>query len=308
MKINSTRLSLTPSAPFNFAGAATSHGWRDLAPTAWDADRQALWRTERLSTGKVVRLRLTGTGTLKRPGLEIEVSHAGRLSPKEQREIGAGVGCMFRADENLAEFYALCKKHGGQWTQAAAQGLGRVLRSPTVFEDAIKTLCTINIQWGGTKGIVSRLVNAYGEPFPGDPAHRAFPTPQAMAADSFSAFSKAARAGLRAPYLHTLAQRVAAGELDLEALRTSGRPTPELRKELLALKGVGNYAAASLLMFLGHYDELTVDTAFRAFVSQKYFGGKTPADKDAQAVYADWGRWKYLAYWFDIWRHFQAEA
>ena len=308
MKINSTGLCITPLAPFNFAGTATSHGWSELAPTAWDEDSQALQRTERLSTGKVVRLRITGSGTLKRPGLSVEVNHAGRLSPKDEQAVTTAVGHMFRAEEDLAEFYALCKKHAGQWTKAATDGLGRVLRSPTVFEDAVKTICTINIQWGGTKGMVNRLVNTYGEAFPGDPAQRAFPTPEAMAADSFAAFSKAARLGLRAPYVHTLARRVAAGELDLESLRTSSLPTPELRKELLTIKGVGNYAAASLLMFLGRYDELAVDTVFRAFVSQKYFGGQMPADKDAQALYAPWGRWKYLAYRFEIWQHYQTEA
>ena len=56
-------------------------------------------------------------------------------------------------------------------------------------------------------------------------------------------------------------------------------------------------------MLLGRYDELAVDTAFRRFVSRKYFGGQPPpSDAVAQAVYEDWGRWKYLAYWFDIWQ------
>jgi hypothetical protein len=69
----------------------------------------------------------------------------------------------------------------------------------------------------------------------------------------------------------------------------------------LAIKGVGSYAAATLLMLLGRYDELAMDTVFRRFVSEKYFDGEQPSDADAQTIYADWGRWKYLAYWFDIW-------
>jgi hypothetical protein len=36
-------------------------------------------------------------------------------------------------------------------------------------------------------------------------------------------------------------------------------------------------------------------------VSARYFDGETPSDADAKAVYDDWGQWKYLAYWFDLW-------
>lgn len=38
----------------------------------------------------------------------------------------------------------------------------------------------------------------------------------------------------------------------------------------------------------------------RGLVTCKYFHGQLVSDKEAQAVYQDWGRWKYLAYWFDI--------
>jgi 3-methyladenine DNA glycosylase/8-oxoguanine DNA glycosylase len=107
--------------------------------------------------------------------------------------------------------------------------------------------------------------------------------------------------GYRGPYVSEIARQVVAGKLDLEGWLTSDLPTPDLKKELLAVKGVGNYAAATMLMLLGRYDELAVDTVFRDFVSKKYFGGDRPADAEMAAVYEKWGEWKYLAYWFDIW-------
>ena len=45
-----------------------------------------------------------------------------------------------------------------------------------------------------------------------------------------------------APSVSALARSVAAGELDLEALRHSALPAGELRKRLLSIKGVGPYA------------------------------------------------------------------
>ena len=148
--------------------------------------------------------------------------------------------------------------------------------------------------------MTSELVDALGEPYPFDGGLRAFPTPEAVAATSPEAFGEAVRLGYRGPYVHELACRAAAGSLDLEALRDPGVPTPELRKRLLAIKGVGSYAAATLLMLLGRYHDLAVDTEFRQFVSEKYFAGQRVSDAEAKAVYDDWGRWKYLAYWFDI--------
>jgi 3-methyladenine DNA glycosylase/8-oxoguanine DNA glycosylase len=298
---NPIRLSVTPLSPFNFEFTATSHGWVDLSPNAWDDKRHALQRVERLSTGQVVLLHITGADPIQQPQITIQVNHAGKLSAQERREISAAVKRMFRADEDLSKFYALCKKRGKPWTKLT-DGLGRLLRSPTVFEDVVKTICTTNIQWGGTKGIVKRLVEEYGEPYPADPALRAFPTPEAIASVRFKTFAASVRAGYRGEYIHTLARRVAEGALNLESFRDAELSTPELKKRLLDIKGVGNYAAATLLMLLGRYDELGVDTVFREFVRRNYFDGQRPTDKEAQAVYDGWGEWKYLAYWFDIWR------
>jgi 3-methyladenine DNA glycosylase/8-oxoguanine DNA glycosylase len=214
---------------------------------------------------------------------------------------------MFRTDEDLSPFYALCREKGGLWTRLTG-GLGRLLRSPTLFEDVVKTICTTNIQWGGTVRMVAELVNAFGEPYAGDATRRAFPVPAAIAAATLDSFNASVRLGYRGAYVHMLAQQVASGELELETLRDADIPTPELKKELLAIKGVGNYAAATLLMLMGRYDELAIDTEFRAFVAKKYFSGSYPSDQEAQAIYADWGRWKYLAYWFDIWQDYYQET
>ena len=74
----------------------------------------------------------------------------------------------------------------------------------------------------------------------------------------------------------------------------------DIKKQLLAIKGIGNYAAATLLMLIGRYDELPMDSVFHSFVSEKYFKGKTVPEKRAQKIYKKWGRWKYLAYWYDL--------
>jgi len=114
--------------------------------------------------------------------------------------------------------------------------------------------------------------------------------------------------GYRAPYVHELASRVASGDLDLELLLDPGLPTETVKKRLLAIKGVGPYAAATLLALLGHYDDLAIDTVFRDLVRKRYFDGQAVTDGEAKAVYAKWGRWQYLAYWLDLSSYYQSQG
>ena len=295
-----TVLQLTPPAPFDFAGTAYSHGWVVLAPNRWDADALTVERVHRLGAGKVVLLRIGGGGTVRKPEIHIQVTHTGRLSKKDAEEVRTHVAHMFRVDEDLDGFYSLCRRRGGPWKKVTA-GLGRLLRSPGVFEDVVKVICTTNTQWGGTKKMVEGLVEAFGDPYPGDPARKAFPAPEAIASTHRDEFVSRVRLGYRAPYVHELAERVASRELDLDALHDPDAPTALVKKRLLAIKGVGNYAAATLLMLLGRYDSLGVDTVCRDFAKKKYFDGRAPDDEEIQRIYERWGEWRYLAYWFDLW-------
>lgn len=294
----SAPLRLRPTPPFDFAATAASHGWVALAPNAWDAGREAIERVHRL-TSRVILLRITGGPDEVRVELPGTDGHPGPLTPAERREVRDAVAHMLRLDEDLTGFHALCREQGGPWA-VATRGLGRLLRSPTLFEDAVKTILTTNVQWGGTRRMVRELVEAFGEPHPADDELRAFPTPEAIAAADPEAFSERVGLGYRAPYVHELARRVAAGELDLEGLAGSDLPTPSLERELRGIRGVGPYAAATLLMLIGRYDVLPVDSVFRSFVARRHFGGEAVPDAEARAVYEPWGRWRYLAYWVDL--------
>lgn len=156
--------------------------------------------------------------------------------------------------------------------------------------------------------MVKRLVENFGEVYSDDQQKRTFPLPEAIASISFDEFHAKARMGYRSEYVYILAQRVTSGELNLEALKRSSLPTKELKKELLSIKGVGNYAAANLLMLIGRYDELAIDSIFHTYMSERYFNGQQPTDKEACAIYDEWGKWKYLAYWFEIWDYYNNQS
>ena len=182
-----------------------------------------------------------------------------------------------------------------------AKAQGRVLRSPTLFEDVVKTILTTNTLWSATKRMTANLVNQFGDPLPGDPSRHAFPMPERLAAATPEVLRAETRLGYRAPYIHELAVRVASGDLDLETLKMADIPTPELRKRLLGIKGVGSYAAANLLMILGRYDFLPVDSWAFKMVSHEWYRDQPVGPKEVEAAFEKWGQWKGLAYWFWEW-------
>src|SRR5919202_139972 len=84
-----------------------------------------------------------------------------------------------------------------------------------------------------------------------------------MAAADDRFYAEVVRAGYRGPYLRTLARAVDEGALDLEALATATAAElsdDELEEQLLAIAGIGPYAAAHVMMLLGRHSRLVFDS------------------------------------------------
>src|SRR5206468_6501523 len=121
---------------------------------------------------------------------------------------------VLRLDEDLSGFYDAAREDPDlSWVTA---GAGRMLRSPTVFEDVVKTICTTNCAWSATVRMATALVVELGVEAPD--GGRAFPSPAEMAEADDEFYRDVVRAGYRGPYLRALAADVAGGSLDLEAL------------------------------------------------------------------------------------------
>ena len=160
----------TPS-PFDLDLTVRSHGFYDLPPWAYQVERSIVSRPLRVASGRVVEVEVApGVG----PSLALRVFAAGRLAAAEAAEVRAQVRTCLALDEDLRPFYRRIGEleMGTPWTRArlpalawaAARGAGRLLRSPSVFEDAIKTLCTTNCTWALTRAMVKNLVERLGDP------------------------------------------------------------------------------------------------------------------------------------------------
>src|SRR5207302_4890069 len=221
--------------------------------------------------------------------------------------IMAQVRHVLSLDLDLTPFYTVAAQDPDlAWVLT---GAGRMVRSPTVFEDVVKTICTTNTSWGGTTRMVNALVQQLGEKAsgapPDSPYGRAFPTPEAMAAAPPSFYRKVAGTGYRGPYLKALANSVAKGRVDLEALAATSRddlPDDEVATQLLALPGVGPYAAAHIMLMLGRYDRLILDSWTRPTYA-RLLGRKAPvSDRTIVRRFQRYGPYAGLAFWLFLTR------
>jgi 3-methyladenine DNA glycosylase/8-oxoguanine DNA glycosylase len=272
-----------------------SHGWAQLLPFRAAPTGRELARIERTRAGQVVRL-------VMRPaaGTGVRVRVTPPVDANTQAELRHQVRWMLDLDADLSEFYAQARREP-QLAHVEAGAQGRILRAPTVFEDLVKTLLTTNTSWAGTRRMVGALVDRLGEPHPDAPSQRAFPTPARVAAAGEEGL-RAMGLGYRAPFVADLARREVEGALHLEGLKDPRRSTEEIRRTLLALRGVGDYAAAEMLMLLGRYDYVPVDSWARKRVSEAWHAGAPVKNAAVEAAFERWGPWKGLAYWFWNWR------
>lgn len=276
--------------PVDLRRTLASHGVADLPPNQIDAAAATLTTTLSLPQGATT-------------------VHVGDGAGKSARVTGTGpragvldaIGHMLRLDADLSAFYALARDDPDLgW---AAAGAGRMMRSPTVFEDVVKTICTTNCAWSATVRMTTALVDRLGDEAPD--GRRAFPTPAAMAEAGDDFYRDVMRAGYRSAYLRGLAGSVAGGILDLEALNDAALSDAEVAERLLALPGCGPYATAHMMMLLGRYSRLILDSWTRPTYAR--LNGRSAADRTIERRFRRYRGFAGLAFWLYLTRDWVAD-
>ena len=275
--------------PVDLKRTLASHGVASLPPSSID---EGAWTLEvTLPSGRGAR------------AVRVMQGRAGYAQVEgATKPIIAQLRHMFRLDEDLSPFYAIAREDPDlAW---AAAGAGRMLRSPTVFEDVVKTICTTNCAWGGTVRMVTAVVDHLG--VAAHSGKRTFPTPAAMAEAGDEFYRDVARTGYRGAYLRKLADDVASGALDLEQLNDPELPVEEVEARLLALPGVGPYAEAHVMLTsLGRYSRLVLDSWTRPTYAK--LSGRKATDKTIERKFRRYGEYAGLAFWLLLTRSWVPE-
>ena len=278
---------------FSFRRTVASHGWYQLLPFALDTDKWELTRVIDPGTKPPATIFMTACKN------HVRVSTSRPLNKTEAAIALRDARHILRLDDDLENFY-LATAGDPEFAWIGEQGAGRMLRSPTVFEDLVKMICTTNCSWALTLKMVTGLVKNLGRET--DDGRQSFPTPEAMASMPAKFFVDDVRAGYRAPYLKELAERVASGELNVEEWLTTDLPTADLVKRIKGVKGAGDYAAENLLKLLGRYDGLALDSWTRARFFQIRNNGRKAKDTKIARYYSRFKEWRGLALWCDVTR------
>jgi N-glycosylase/DNA lyase len=284
--------------PVDLLRTLTSHGLASLPPFEIDEDAVTLTTTLAVPGGRPRTIRVSAGG---HGSARVEI-----LGRDPGKRIAAALATSIRhvlhMDEDLSGFYERTAADSDlSWV---GRGAGRMIRSPTVFEEVVRIVCTTNCSWAATTRMLTALVQVLGERTPDAPSDgwrgRAFPTPGAMAAIGERFYREEMRAGYRGPYLLALARSVAEGSLDLEALGRAGREElsdDEMEGRLLALPGVGPYAAAHIMLLLGRYSRLILDSWTRPKYARLRASRGPVSDASIIRRFRKYGEYSGLAFW-----------
>jgi len=296
---------------FSLGATVCSYGFSMLAPNVWRAPSEVLAASARAAgrrrEGELQRPLRRSDGSallvvLRQPSarrLEVLVPRgSGRLSALDAATMREQVVRMLRLspiDTVVARSFASANAD-----LASAGPVGRLFRSPSLFEDLVKTFTLCNCGWGRTLSMNEKLCSKLGG--------GAFPSASELSGVSTRWLRRHCGVGYRAERLKRLASAVAGGELDLTEIEEAGKSVDEVRQRCSAIYGLGPFGVANALQLLGHYGDVPADSETARHLQQAR--GKRSCTLQnvrevASRVYKPYAPLQFLRYWTELWRTYE---
>ena len=255
---------------FNFLDTIKSHGWVCLKPFSWNEDTETLSLVTKIENTKC---KLSINYLEENLEVAIDTVSPDNHSHTTEQQIKSMIGRIFRLDE--------------------MENRGRILRCPSLFEDILKTVFTTNCTWKNTEMMAENLCSLCDD---------SFPTPREIVDLGIEALKTKVKLGYRAEYVYEFSKKVIEGQFDLDTWETID-DTQELKEKIRSIKGVGEYSAHHIMMLLGNYSFLPLDSVVEKYLVENYFDGKNDINKkDLPKPFERFGKWKYLIFRYD-WEH-----
>ena len=291
-----TTLSIPTPADYDLARDVCSYGYFLLEPNRWDPAARTLTRGLRLDTGPA------GVRIAQQRGGALRARFDRRLDRAEQRDARAQIVRMLALDTGEDEVRAF-HRVDPRWRTS---GRARLFRSPTLFEDVVKTVTSCNVSWPSTITMNRRLCEVCGAKSPsGVPV---FPGPEKLARTKASTLRARCRVGYRDARIVALAKMFRTGAVDGAWLADPGTPDDAVFAFLVSLPGIGPYAAGNVMQLLGRYSRLALDTeSLRHARSVLGMEGTDAAlMKRLAGHYEPFGAHKFRSYWFELWDFYES--
>ncbi|TVQ81150.1 MAG: hypothetical protein EA380_02420 [Phycisphaeraceae bacterium] len=284
-----SRLRIKPPEDYLFKRDVCSYGYFLLAPNRWDPESCTLTRPLLLDHSVAV---LTIGQSKDAPGADLIVQSDIALDRAQQREARCRVERMLRLDEHdLSHFHRV----DSRWKRS---GRGRLFRSPTLFEDIVKTVTNCNVTWAGTMNMNARLCEVISP---------SFPSPRQLSRKRPATLRSRCGVGYRDERIVALAKLAVAGEIDEDWYADPSNSDEAVRERLLALPGIGPYAAANIMQLLGRYASLALDTESVRH-GRDILGFEGESNDIMRRVtehYERFGDQRFRSYWLDLWSFYE---
>ncbi|KAL8475244.1 hypothetical protein ACS0TY_030850 [Phlomoides rotata] len=309
------------SEKFNLERAVCNHGFFMMPPNKWIPSQKCLLRP--LSSN----LTLSITQPPTKHYILITILSPSPLSPHQKHSIRCQVARMLRIstldDMMVHEFHQI-------HPFAKKIGFARIFCSPTLFEDIVKSILLCCCRWGRSLKMAEALCNLecklYGKKNNKKRGRNDeyclgnFPSPKEIVAClNAKTLNNYCNLGFRASPILELSRNIENGDLNLDDFETSRIPTAPtydlatshhklLWNRLLGIKGFGAFTVANVMMCIGFYQYIPIDTETIQHLEQvhgKTLLGRTKREREVESesiisqIYDKYAPFQCLAYWME---------
>ncbi len=304
------RLTLTPPGDYDLARDVCSYGYFLLAPNRWHVESRTLTRVLSLPRGPV------GVAISQPKGKALSVWLSHTLDASNRSAAISQITRMLRLDDDeatIAEFHRVDPRF-------ATSGRGRLFRSPTLFEDVIKTVTSCNVTWPSTVQMNLRLSEVLGRGVDVEPArirgakappsNKAFPLAATIARTRPQTLRARCRVGYRDRRIVELSRLFRTppkkGGIDTAFLEDPATPDDAVFDALVELPGIGPYAAANIMQLMGRYARLPLDTeSVRHGRTLLGYKGSSAQIMKRLNKHRSVRRARVPSYWFELWEFYE---
>jgi len=261
-----------------------THGWINLAPYAWDKLKNRL-EFVLLSKEQAVDVSVQQhNGSIR-----VSVASEKAIRPKDVVELDTVLARILDLGQDTTELMTVALKMIKPYHLLIKKGAGRLLRGASLWEDAAKTLFTTNCSWALTQKMCEKACSAkYSIPSP--KGKYPFPPPSSLANEHVEILRKNIPIGYRADYLRSLAC-VFSEDPYLGNIEIPGHTYEEAYQRISELKGFGPYARTHLMLLIGHFEKIPVDSEVTSFIRKIY--QCRDVERFVNKQYSPWGKYKW---------------
>ena len=243
--MNRFTFNITPTAPYDFdltVGSMTYFQSRHAADIFEDGTLRRVLSV----SGKPALVSVRSVGSVDAPRLAVEVSGE-YLTLAYADEAQRIVRRMLATEDDIAAFYEMALDDPNLAPMVRNMHGLRPTCAPTAYEALALAILGQQISTHVARMLRNLIIETYGDRITiGGETLYTFPRPQTIADAGVEGLRAIKFSGRKAEYITEISERVASGELSLEAMRNL--PDDEIVSGLVALRGVGAWTAHWMLI------------------------------------------------------------